>query len=149
MQKKNDYEKVNEKETSQRRRARELALQVLFQKEFTADLDIKASLSYFRKHLEVSDESLSYAESLLAGIEAHLDEINTIITQTSHNWKISRMAPVDLSLLRIGVYEIYFNEEVPPKVVINEAIEIAKKYGGTESPQFINGLLDEIFRNKK
>jgi len=136
-------------DVSQRRRARELALQVLFQKEFVSEFDISSSLAYFRKHLEASDDAVEYSEKLLRGIEAHLEEINNIITATCHNWKISRMAPVDLSLLRIGVFEIYFGEEVPPKVIINEAIEISKKYGGTESAQFINGVLDEIYRAKK
>lgn len=132
---------------SKRRRARELALQVLFQKEFVSDVDIEASLKYFREQLEMPDDSWQYAEKLLYGIEAHKSEIDRKISEKSHNWKISRMSPVDLSLLRIGTYEIFFGGgEVPPKVAIDEAIEVAKRYSGTESASFINGILDEIVR---
>jgi len=135
-------------EVSQRRRARELALQVLFQKEFVADVDIETSLAYFRDHLEISQDALEYARSVLEGIERNKKEIDQILQASSRNWKISRMSPVDLSLLRIGIYELRFTDDVPPKSVINEAIEIAKRYSGTDSPQFINGVLDDILRSK-
>jgi N utilization substance protein B len=132
---------------SKRRRAREAALQVLFQKEFVTDMDTATSLAYFRDQLDFPADSWSYAEQLLNGVEKHKTEIDALITSKSQNWKISRMAPVDLNLLRIATYEIRFsNDEVPPKVAINEALEIAKRYSGTDSAQFINGLLDEILK---
>ncbi|OFZ12421.1 MAG: transcription antitermination factor NusB [Bdellovibrionales bacterium RBG_16_40_8] len=136
-------------EVTNRRRAREVALQVLFQKEFVPDIDFSTSLAYFRDRLEIPKESCDYAQHLLNGIEKHSIEIDKHISEKSRNWKISRIAPVDLCLLRLGVFELCFGDnEVPPKVVIDEAIEIAKRYGGTETPNFINGILDEIWRAK-
>lgn len=137
-------------EVTKRRRAREVALQVLFQKEFVEDVDISTSLAYFRDHLEIPIESWTYAEKLLTGIEQNKPRIDQHIAEKSRNWKISRMAPVDLCLLRIGVYELRFGDnEVPPKVAIDEAIEIAKRYGGTDSPSFVNGILNEILQMER
>jgi N utilization substance protein B len=134
-------------DNTKRRRAREIALQVLFQKEFVGEIDVATSLSYFRDQLEAPEDSWAYSEKLLRGILTHLDQIDAQLTEKSRNWKLSRMSAVDLCILRIGVFEITQGEgEVPPKVAINEAIEIAKKYGGTESANFINGLLDEVLK---
>ena len=134
-------------DVTNRRRAREVALQILFQMEFVPDIDVGSSLSYFCDHLEIPKESCNYAEHLLLGIAKHGSQIDEQIAEKSRNWKISRMAPVDLCLLRIGVFELCYGEnEVPPKVAIDEAIEIAKRYGSNDTPQFINGILDEIFR---
>jgi transcription antitermination protein NusB len=136
-------------DTTKRRRAREVALQVLFQKEFVKDVDIAVSLDYFREHLEIPEESWGYAEFLLKGIAENIENIDSQINDKSRNWKISRMAPVDLCLLRIGVFEIlYSKDEIPPKVAIDEAIEISKRYGGNDSSQFINGILDEIMNSR-
>ncbi|MCB0350345.1 MAG: transcription antitermination factor NusB [Bdellovibrionales bacterium] len=130
-----------------RRRAREVALQVLFQMEFVPDIELATRLDYFRMHLDITEDAWAYAEQILQGIEKHKQELDNIITEKSRNWKISRMAPVDLCLLRIGVYELSFGQnEVPPKVAINEAIEIAKRFSGTESSHFINGILDDVLR---
>lgn len=134
-------------EDTARRRSREVALQVLFQVEFVADIELATRLAYFRSHLDISSDAWAYAEQILQGIEAHKAEIDQVIADKSRNWKIPRMAPVDLCLLRIGVYELSFGKnEVPPRVAINEAIEIAKRYGGTDSPNFINGILDEVLK---
>lgn len=137
------------KDQTKRRRARELALQVLFQKEFVQDVQIDISLQYFSEHLEIAKDSATYAETLLTGIIEHKSKIDELISEKSRNWKINRMSPVDLSLLRIGAFELCFSDgDVPPRVVIDESIELAKKYGGTDSPSFINGILDEIFKSK-
>ncbi len=134
---------------TKRRRARELALQILFQREFVADMDLDASFAYFREQLEIPEESWTYAKELIAGLMKNKEAVDKKITDASRNWKISRMSPVDLNLLRIATFEIlYGHDEVPPKVAIDEALEIAKRYSGTESPNFINGLLDEILKSK-
>lgn len=134
-------------DVTKRRRAREVALQVLFQREFVEVIDIEASLAYFRDHLEIPEESWGYAELLLKGVTEKQSEIDNRITDASKNWKITRMSPVDKCLLRIALYEIlYADDRIPPSVAINEVIEIAKRYSGTESPQFINGVLDAIVK---
>ncbi len=134
---------------TKRRRSRELALQVLFQREFVPDVLIDVSLKYFSEHLDIPHESLEYAQILLQGIEKNAAAIDGLISDKSKNWKIPRMSAVDLSLLRIGTYELIFSlEAIPPKVAIDEAIEMAKRYGGTESTNFVNGLLDEILKTK-
>ncbi len=135
---------------TKRRRSRELALQVLFQREFVPDVQIDASLKYFSEHLDIPQESFAYAQILLQGIEKNAQEIDRLISDKSKNWKIPRMSAVDLSLLRIGTYELIFSQDaIPPKVAIDEAIEMAKRYGGTESTNFVNGLLDEILKTKE
>ncbi|MCB0341348.1 MAG: transcription antitermination factor NusB [Pseudobdellovibrionaceae bacterium] len=131
--------------TNVRRKSRELALQVEFQREFVSDVDVKTSLEYFKKSFSAPMEVWSYAEELLQGIYQHKEEIDNLIQSHSSNWKMERMAMVDRNLLRIAVFEICFSQgQIPPNAAINEAIEIAKKYGTTESAAFLNGILDEI-----
>ena len=136
-------------ELSRRRRARELTLQVLFQKEFVSDIDSAASLDYFRNQLDVPGESLAFAQQLLEGIEKYKSEIDQKIANASRNWKISRMSSVDLNILRMGVFElVYTQNETPAHVIIDEAVEIAKRYGNTDSHAFVNGILDEIHKSR-
>jgi len=138
-------EPVNMPATNVRRKSRELALQVEFQREFVSDVDVKTSLEYFKKSFSAPMEVWSYAEELLQGIYQHKEEIDNLIQSHSSNWKMERMAMVDRNLLRIAVFEICFSQgQIPPNAAINEAIEIAKKYGTTESAAFLNGILDEI-----
>jgi N utilization substance protein B len=131
-----------------RHRAREIALQVLFQKEFVPDLNLKNSIEYFRTITEAPAEAWSYATELLEGVEKFHKEIDSLISSKSINWKISRMAPVDLSAMRIAIFEMKYAQGVPPKVAIDEAIELVKDYSGTDSSQFINGLLNEVFKSE-
>lgn len=131
-----------------RRQSRELALQVLFQNEFSQPLNYKKSLENFQSSFAMPVEVWKYTEFILAGLVKEKDTIDALISSKSHNWKIERMPLVDLNILRIAIFEIQQNDpEVPPKVVINEALEISRKYGGTESAQFINGLLDQLLQD--
>jgi N utilization substance protein B len=83
----------------------------------------------------------------VSGLLEKQESIDQKITSASPNWKLARMAPVDLNLIRIAIYEtILSDDRVPPRVAINEAVEIAKRYGGSESPNFVNGILSEIFK---
>ena len=131
-----------------RRQSREVALQVLFQAEFSSDPEsefpFEKSLEVFRSSFDFSRDVWSYAEVILQGIFANKNQIDTLIDSTSTNWRLARMPLVDANILRIAVFELQFGAEAPPKVVINEALEIARKYGGTESSQFINGILDQL-----
>lgn len=136
-------------ESKIRHKARELALQILFQKEFLSDFDLNSCIEYFKSLQEAPDETWEYVLFLLNGIFAKQQDIDRIISDKSINWKISRMAPIDVSALRIATFEICFaKEEVPPKVAIDEAIELVKKYSGTDSPHFVNGILDEIYKKE-
>ena len=127
-----------------RRKAREYALQMLFQHEFAGDrsgVEFPADTKPGQK----KDENLrNFARELVAGTLGHLEEIDRVVQEAAENWKMERMAAVDRNILRCAVYEILFRSEIPAAVTINEALEIAKKYSSLESASFINGLLDKI-----
>lgn len=92
----------------------------------------------------IAPKARAFAESLVQGVWAHREELDELITRFSRNYRLSRLAAVDRNILRLAVYEILHNKEVPPVVAINEAIELAKEYGSEESGRFVNGLLDRI-----
>lgn len=128
----------------QRRLARELALQVLFQKEFV-EVSVEQGLAYFRETIKGTPDVWAYARRILNGIEENATEIDKKISGASSKWSLSRMSLVDKNALRVATWEMFFSDnEVPPKVVINEAIEVVKKYGNTDSPAFVNGILHEL-----
>lgn len=135
------------KSGSSRRHSRELALQVLFQQEFSPQLDFREGLETFRGNFVASKEVWEYADLLLDGITSKKEEIDEILQKNTAHWSVARMALVDRNLMRIAIYELVFsNQDIPPKVAINEAIEISKKYGTTDSASFINGVLDQIVK---
>ena len=126
-----------------RRQARELALQLLFQTEFAPQISFKTFLDIFEQSMD--GEITSYAEELAVGIAKSRAEIDAKIQASSAHWKVDRMATIDRNILRIAVYEMKFAKEpMKENIAINEAVEIAKKYGTTESASFVNGLLDQV-----
>jgi N utilization substance protein B len=130
-----------------RRLSRELALQVLFQQEFAPQQNVETGLATFRKSFAATEEVWTYALELLKGVESHYAPINTMIQKSSAHWKLKRMALVDLNIMRIATFELKFaTEPVPHPVVINEAIEISKKYGTVDSAAFVNGILDQVVK---
>lgn len=125
-----------------RSKIRENVFKMLFRAEFHHADDMKEQLDLFDEELENPSESeLFYINSKSKGILEHIDEIDALINEKSTGWKTSRMAKVDLSIIRIAVYEIKFEDDIPFKVSVNEAVELAKKYGADESPAFVNGIL--------
>ncbi len=121
-----------------RRRSREIALSWLFGAEFSTDTPLI-------ENTESDKETIAYSEHLLNGVQAKKTEIDAIIEDYSKNWSINRMSFVDRNILRIATFEIRFMEnEIPPKVAINEALDVAKKYSNQESVAFINGILDQM-----
>ncbi len=131
-----------------RRQSRELSLQILFQTEFAPQMNLKDLSSVFEKTFDHS--VMEYTMTVVEGVKANSERIDTKISAASAHWKIDRMASVDRNILRIAVYEMIFAKEtLEPKIVINEAIEIAKIFGTQESSAFVNGLLDQILRNEK
>jgi N utilization substance protein B len=131
-----------------RRKARESALQFLFQDDFSSDEDIKRDLQerfdMFCDFYEVSRKARSYTLDLVRGISENRETIDSLIRQSAKNWRLERIAITDRNLLRIGVFEMLYCDDIPDQVAINEAVEIAKRYGSEESPSFINGILDAV-----
>jgi N utilization substance protein B len=133
-----------------RRRAREAALQFLFQDDFldrgraadTAELDER--FAAFSLLYQVNKKARPYARSLIGGIFDRLDEIDDAIGAHATNWRLERIAATDRNLLRVAIFELLFQDDVPAQVAINEAVEIAKRFGTQESPAFINGVLDAV-----
>lgn len=131
-----------------RRRSRELALQFLFQSEFAIKTTAETALQNFAADFAVEPDVLSYASSLVTGILGEKNEIDGVIQACSAHWKIARMALVDINVMRIAVFEMKFQRPpVPAVVAINEAVDIAKKYGSTDSGSFVNGILDHVARD--
>ena len=126
-----------------RRRAREIALQVLYQREFDHG-EIEEVLDLFRNNFEVLKGAIDFSERLVKGVEQHREDLDRIIEQYSSHWKVDRMTHVDRTILRIATYELLYCDDIPTKVAINEAIDIGKKYGSGDSGAFINGILDKV-----
>jgi N utilization substance protein B len=119
-----------------------LALQFLYQAEFAGERraeDLSRFWGHFRKGAVPA-----YLQALVEGVAAHLEELDALIARYSEHWRIERMAAADRNLLRLAVYELLYQPGIPPKVVINEAVELAKRYGTEASGAFVNGLLDRI-----
>lgn len=126
-----------------RREARELALQMLYAQD-TLRGDLRETLRGFREGVEAGDRTREFAETLVKGVQEQRETIDQAILARSKNWALSRMPRVDLNIMRLAAYELMFRRDIPKKVSINEAIEIAKKFGDKESPAFVNGILDEL-----
>ena len=94
------------------------------------------------------EEVLAFSKRLVYGVEEHLAQIDQYIMKYSTNWEFHRMAIIDRNILRLGIFELFFTPDVPPKVSINEAVELAKKYGDIESSKFVNGILDQIHKKE-
>jgi N utilization substance protein B len=132
-----------------RSRAREIALQVLFQTEFR-DNSPDASLDlHFNLYEERDKESLDYARLLAEGVRRHLVEIDGLIEEFSHHWKLARMALVDRNILRVAVFELLHGRDLTTATIIDEAVELAKKFGQKDSGAFINGILDSIAKKRR
>lgn len=126
-----------------RRESRELAFILLFEKSFTEET-IADILQNAQESREISEDT--FALTLAEGAVEHLDEIDAVISECSHKWSTSRLSRVALSIMRLAVYEMLWQEEIPVSVSINEAVELAKVYGGEADASFINGVLGGIAR---
>jgi transcription antitermination factor NusB len=129
-----------------RTKAREYVLQMLYQVDITGG-NWQETLESFWKSNEQEDiisELKDFSAELLGGVVQNLQEIDKKISQYAANWQLERMAFVDRNIMRLGCFELLFREDIPPKVAINEAVELAKKYSGLESGKFVNAILDQI-----
>lgn len=130
----------------QRTHAREVALQYLYQIDITCSHSEKTLNDFFAHFVDAKkQEIIPFAREIVEGVCEHLPEIDSHIDDASRNWRVSRMSTTDRNILRIAVYEISYREDVPYKVAINEAIELAKKFGSPKFPSFANGVLDRVW----
>ena len=129
--------------------SREHALKILYQLEITRR-ELPALLEDYWKYEEVTDtDIIEYANEIAQGVVKQLIAIDQKVMEYATNWQLKRMAIIDRNVLRMGLWELKFaNVDLPPKVAINEAIELAKKYGDMESGKFVNGILDKIHKKE-
>ena len=127
-----------------RRKAREYALQMLFQWDITHDSIDQVAATFFQNQPEESDVVVDFARQLVMNTVEHVEQIDEFIRRHAEHWRLDRMATVDRNILRLAVQEFLYDKETPKTVVINEAIEIARRFSAQESPLFINGVLDSI-----
>ena len=128
-----------------RRALREQVFLMLFRVEFHDAEELKEQIELYQEQLEeCSEKDCDYIVNKFKNIVEKLEEIDAAIGEASKGWKVTRMAKVDLALMRLAVYEMKYEEDIPVKVAINEAIELAKQYGSDDSPSFINGVLAKL-----
>ena len=128
-----------------RRKARELALQMLFQLDMSSNQP-DAIIATFEELQKSKANTREFATKIFRGTIEHMPAIDEMIQNQAENWRLSRMAAVDRNIIRMSVYEFLHEDDTPKLVIIDEAIEIAKKYGTQKSSQFINGILDGILK---
>jgi transcription antitermination factor NusB len=128
-----------------RTRARELTMQALYQLDVQGP-DVLEQLGWFFRESDTDDFVRSLASDWSKGTWENLKQCDELIADSTIKWQFTRLSPVDKSILRLSVYQLKFCTDIPPKVVINEAIELAKKYSTDKSPAFVNGVLDAVLR---
>ena len=128
----------------QRRKAREVTLQVLYTLD-VLKIDIQEAVDRFWANFDAPEEARKFSTFLIEGAWNNREQIDSLISGSSENWSMSRMSRVDKSILRMAVYELLFCEDIPPKVTLNEAIDLGKVYGSENSGAFINGILDALY----
>ena len=126
-----------------RSRARETALQLLYQHDLNPDVGLDDVREYVRERLAEEDDLQEFCWSLFLGTVEHRAQIDARISGVAQNWSLKRMAAIDRNVLRLGAYELLFTD-TPPRVAINESLELAKRYGSAQSSQFVNGILDRL-----
>ncbi len=140
-----------------RSECRETIFKLLFIRQFSEQEEMPDQMKLYLDSLREGREEVAYGESLneddvayitdkVDAVIGEIPEIDALLTETSEGWKTSRMNKVDLTILRLAVYELLRDEKIPTGVAINEAVELAKRYGGDDSPSFVNGILGKIAR---
>jgi N utilization substance protein B len=133
---------------TRRSRGREVALQVLYQLEQNTGMPPEDVRRFLARRLLGDKPLCEFTEGLIAGITEHQPRLDELISQVAENWRMDRMAAIDRNILRLGAYEMLLRPEVPPKVAINEALELAKRYSTAQSSRFVNGILDRLLQTQ-
>jgi len=131
---------------SRRSRAREVALQILFEDDVNPRATVADTKSFLAGRLN-SPELEEFCLSLILGVRRNQQELDDLLTKTADNWSLARMAATDRNVLRLGAYEILYTD-TPDRAAINEAVELAKRFGSAQSAQFVNGILDKFLHRK-
>jgi N utilization substance protein B len=126
-----------------RSKSREIALQVLYQIDVNNN-DAEEAFNLFWLHFTPSEDLKDFSQVIVQGVYHHIEEIDAIIEHYSEHWRIKRMSIVDRNILRAAIFELMFCADVPTKVVLNEAVELGKKFGSNKSGSFVNGILDKV-----
>ncbi len=126
-----------------RRRSREFSLQVLYQLEIVKQNPLQA-IHQLSDHFSPEEGTDEFVKRVVLGVMEHRQEIDRLIEERSEHWRLDRMTFIDRNILRIAIFELLYCSEIPPKVTLNEAIDLGKRYGSEESGSFINGILDRI-----
>lgn len=132
-----------------RTKARECALKILYAIDITKEDPKQCIDTFWKNHEETEAQVKSFTNGLVLGVCGNRELIDKLISQYTTNWQLNRVAVTDRNILRFATYELLFMEEIPPKVSINEAIDIAKKYGDQDSGKFVNGILDKINKTER
>ncbi|AJA47976.1 N utilization substance protein B [Clostridium pasteurianum DSM 525 = ATCC 6013] len=132
-----------------RRKSREIAMKLLFEISMNVKETKEAIEQYKESNKNLEDVDFTYIENTLEGIFKNIDFLNRSIEENSNNWKINRISKINTAILKIAIYEIYFEEDIPEKVSANEAVNLAKKYSDEKSPAFINGVIGNIIKSKQ
>ena len=131
---------------TRRSRGREVALQVLYQVEQNPGISPEEIHRFIERRLLADRKLCEFTESLTAGVKEHQAALDSMISMVAENWRLDRMAAIDRNILRLGAYEMLHCPEVPAKVAINEALELAKRYSTAQSSRFVNGILDRVLQ---
>ncbi len=133
---------------SRRSRAREVVLQALYRFDLNPDRHIAEDEAFLTARLHGNQELVDFAMSLLQGVLRNREELDAMLSQRAANWALGRMAATDRNVLRLGAFEILFTE-TPGRVAINEAVDLARRFGSAQSSQFVNGILDKFLQGKE
>jgi transcription antitermination protein NusB len=133
---------------TRRSRGREVALQVLYQVEQNAGVPLAEVRLFIQRRLLGDRKLCEFTEGLISGVKEHQVQIDALISEAAENWRLDRMAAIDRNILRLGAYEMMFCPEVPARVAINEALELAKRYSTAQSSRFVNGILDRVLQSQ-
>lgn len=133
---------------ARRSRAREIALQILYEDDINPDRNLHVADQFVEGRLHHDAALVDFAQSLISGVRRNRGELDQMLRDRAANWSLERMAVIDRNIIRLGAFEILY-AETPGRVAINEAIELAKRYGGEHSAQFVNGILDRIFHDQQ
>ncbi len=129
-------------------RARGWALQILYRWEAEgSEQPVSTALRHTLETRRVSPARLPYLRRLIGGIEERTEELDRRLEGALDNWSLGRLATIDRAILRLGALELLFFDDIPPKVAIQEAVHLAERYGGNESPRFVNGVMDALFKS--
>lgn len=133
---------------SRRSRSREVALQLLYEEDLNPQRSEEVSSRFLSQRLHQDEELIQFARGLVEGVQSHCDQLDQLISEHTENWAITRIAATDRNVLRLGVYEL-IHTDTPGPVVLNEAVELSKRFGGKQSAGFVNGVLDRILHREE